>query len=279
MKHLALLTRVFAFFIGALAVHAQNNPPLPPGAKLVPVRNLAVCFLYAPSTPDLYFQDARGEYTPLKIDTSRFGSWNVIPDTDTLELFTKVITPEMRTVDPVTKRETVQPAIITYKFAQTWTLPPGKDSLRKLYYYNADGTVAQRDFGTSHERHGAHHARVINLLNQTIAVRFDEQKAMINAGQELVLEVASPLGNFGFQYGLEQEGTTPYVSPLKKLSFRRPQQRLTVIVGYLPIVESTDGRTSKITGYAPNALRFYEDIDRLPPPPAPVVVMPRLAQR
>ncbi|MBC8038918.1 MAG: hypothetical protein H7Y06_00060 [Opitutaceae bacterium] len=161
---------------------------------------------------------------------------------------------------------------------QTWVLPPGKDSIRKLYYYGSDGQVRQREFTTSVELHGPFHARVLNLLDQSVAVRFDEQKAMINAGQEITLKVASPEGSFGFQYGLEQAGTTPYISPLKKLSFRRPQQRLTVIVGYLPSTETGEGGTSKTT-YVPNALRFYEDVDRLPSIPDPVVVMPHLARR
>ncbi len=258
----------------AASVSAQSAE-VPPGAKKVPVRNLAVCFLYAPNVPELYYLDAKNQYTQLKIDTVRFSSTNIIPDTASLDLYRRKETPP--TNGSVSANPTAStPPVVSYELAQTWTLTPGKESIQRLYYYNADGQVQHTDWNVSPESHGPMQARVMNLLNKPLAIRFDTQQSIIGAGQQSILTAAQASKvSFGFQYGLERPDSPPFVSPLKILSFRRPQQRLTIIFSYVPSLDTGSSGSGKIAGYIPQDLRFYEDTDRIPTPPAPVIVLPK----
>ncbi|MFA6286173.1 MAG: hypothetical protein WC661_02215 [Opitutaceae bacterium] len=273
--HFRLLASIFALGLSLLAPSSraqESHAPLPPGAKEVKLRNLSVCFVLSPTVPELYFLDAQGEYKPLQIDTVRFGTWNTIPEGATLAIFRKEETRETRKVDPVTRQVVVTPAKITYLPVQTWTLPPGTDAVRKLFYRGQDGAVREHAFAPGADVHGALQARVMNLLAQPVAFRFNDQKRILNPGAETVLTLGStPDEVFSFQYGLDNIGGGVYLDPVKNLRFRRAGLRLTVIFGYVPITEG-DGASERIIGYRPEALRFYDDVASIPKPPKPVIV-------
>lgn len=267
MKALRLLSFAFVL-IGATAdSFAQSGATsLPPGAKEVPVRNLAVCFLFAPTTPELYFKDAHGKYQRLLIDTTRFETWNVVPATATLELFKK------KAAAADTTEKTV------YETALTWPMPEGADSVRKLYYYGAKGETLSRDFPTGTETHKALQLRVINLLEQQALVRIGTlTKALAPKSEEIVTAASVPNERFGFQFGYQLSGEPAYVSPLNNFRFVRPHQRLTMILGYLPISEFSDSGASRIVRFDAGSLPFYEDTSRVPAPPKPVVITASLA--
>ena len=283
MKFTSVLLLGLTLFSLAAPVQAQPTQVPPPGAKKVAVRNLAVCFLYAPTVPELYYLDAKNQYTRLQIDTVRFSASNIIPDTASLDLYRRKETSPAKPVAgaPGGNPPAVSQPVATYELVQTWTLTPGKESIQRLYYYNADGQIQHIDWNVSPESHGPLQARVMNLLNKPLAIRFDSQKSIIEAGQQSILTAASASKvSFGFQYGLERPDAPPFISPLKILSFRRPQQRLTIIVSYVPSFDNSGGSgTGKILGFTPQDLRFYEDTDRIPQPPAPVIVLAKTALR
>lgn len=267
MKALRLLSFAFVLIGATAGSLAQSGAtPLPPGTKEVPMRNLAVCFLFAPSTPELYFKDAHGKYQRLLIDTTRFETWNIVPATTNLELFRK---------KPPAAESAGKP---TYESVLTWPMPEGTDSVRKLYYYGARGETLSRDFPTDAKTHKALQLRVINLLEQQALVRIGTlTKALAPKSEEIVTAAAVPNERFGFQFGYQLSGEPAYVSPLNNFRFVRPHQRLTMILGYLPITEESASGAPRIVRYDAGSLPFYEDTSRVPTPPKPVVVTASLA--
>ena len=274
---LSLLGCTLALGLSSTPLHAQSKPApqtqLPPGAKRIPQRNFAVCLLFAPTTPELYFRNAHGDYHQLQIDTISFDTWNIIPAAETLEIFKKTETLEVRATDPVTKKEVVvTPAKTTYTLAKTWTLPPGTTDIRKLYYYSANGQVLEYNFTTATETHGIFQTRIINLLTMPVGVRIDAMKQILSPGADITMGVATaPEVPFIFEYGIE---TPPFVAPTKKLRFHSPQQRLTIIMGYSPFEEFNEVGRPIGVGYNLDAIRFFEEVDKLPEPPKPVIVYP-----
>jgi len=269
-------TLAIGLLAALLPLHAQTTPAsrtsLQSDAKEVPQRNLAVCFLLAPTVPELYFRDAYGNYQLLKIDIASFNTWNVIPARPTLEIFQKNETSESKTTDPVTRKVVVTPARITFNLTKTWKIPSGTTDIRKLFYYAANGQVLEYNFATAADTHGAYQARVINLAAQRVMLRLENQKQMLAASAETTLTVATaPEQVFRFQYGIEIPDSTPYISPIKRLRFHKPQERLTIIIGYLPVTEMSDDGTRKVIRYDTDDIRFFEEVNKLPKPPKPVL--------
>ena len=261
---------------GPLAAQPESRQPLPPGAREIAMRNFAVCFLFAPNVPEIYFRTPTGEYNRLQIDTVRFSAWNVIPATNSLELYRRIITPPTKSLDPKKNIEVLSPEKISYELAQTWELRPGLEPLRRLFYYSSNGAIQQFDFESNATIHGPLHARVINLLSQQAGVIVGKERQMVGPGREVILKAPSALNEvFGFQYALEQPDRPAYVSPLQNLRFSKPEQRLTILLGYMPVTHTSDTGVTRIIGYNPDAIRFHENLSQLPPAPKPVIIMPR----
>jgi len=276
--HSVLSLAWFALALGLLitppSLHAQSaaghRSPAPPAANERPQRNFAVCMLFAPKIPELYFRDANRNYQRLRIDTISFDTWNVIPANSTVEVFQKTETPEVRKTDPVTQKEVVvTPAKTTYTIAKTWTIPPGTSDIRKLFYYDSNGKMLEYNFATAAETHDVFQARVINLLTQPVAIRFDTTQKILAPSADITLKVATaPEVPFIFQYGISPPDAPPFVAPTKKLRFHSPKQRLTIIIGYCPFEEfDVSGKHVIGTNYILDAIRFFEDVDKLPKPP------------
>jgi hypothetical protein len=257
-----LLAITFLLTAGVLQAQSTTNGTDPKNG--IPVRNLGVCFLNAASTPDIYFKDALGEYKPLQIDTTRFDNWNIVPASTQLQLYKKIPTPPATGATPEDKP--------TYEPVQTWTLPEGTDSIRKLYYYGSQGQVNQMNFPVDAESHGAMQIKIFNLLDSPAMIRLDKQQQIIPPGEQIVLTAASALEErFQYQFAFQADSEPSYISPSINLRFVTPTQRMTVIIGYLPVTDQPNSRNTGPNRYEANSIRFYEDIARLPAPAEPVI--------
>lgn len=203
--------------------------------------------------------------------TTRFGSWCDIPAISPLPIYRRGYERERVVIDPKTKERVVIPSKTTYAQIDAWELPTGLDPVRKLYYFDARGAVAQRVFTDTLGSHGARQARVFNLLAHSGGVRFGATRKVLPPGTEALIDIgAEPDTIFGFQFGIEN-GAESYISPEKNLRLRGDRQRLTVVLAYRPVVEGTkqneysseETQAGKIT-YVPEALRIYENVDRPP---------------
>jgi hypothetical protein len=251
MKFSFLSHGLLAMALGLTGLHAQSN------LKPKPIRNLAVCFLYAPTVPELYYRDINDDYQRLQVDTARFETWNVIPATTTLPLYKKVV------VEGSDKPK--------FEVVQTWTLPPGQNNIRKLYYYNSAGRVLNIDLKTEEPLHNPLQAKVINLLESEAQVRVGNSTQVIAPNGEAVYTAASaPDERFNFQFAFRNSNGSPHLSPAKRLRFVTPTQRATILLGYMPIGSGEDGSESTSFRYEPRDMSFYEIVTKLPPaPPSP----------
>lgn len=264
--------------LASSSLRAQKTQPIPQGAKEVPVRNLAVCFLFATTTPEIYYKDAKEDYQPLRIDTARFESWNQIPAGTELILYRKL--PPLPPSGPATSASPAptigtQPPTVKPKYEpiQTWILPGGTESIRKLYYYSSSGQVQQLTFKCVPESHSALQIRTINLLEDPAIIQVGERTTTIRAGEENIMQAASTADDrFNFRFGYQPTNGQSYASPLIYLQFVAPTQRLTTILGYSPV---TDPLTSNVLRYDASAIRFYEDVASLPATPKPAIVYPK----
>jgi len=252
-------------------LHAKTTPAsrtiLTSGVKEVPQRNFAVCLVMAPTLPELYFRNSRGDYQRLQIDNTSFNNWNVIPALPSLDVFNKTETLESSIIDAVTKKVVVTPAKVTYNPVASWTLPPGTADIRKLFYYDSGGKVLEYNMLAVAD-HAAFQVRVINLLTQPATICFDDNKQLLAAQAETIITAArAPEQVFRFQYSVEIPAAAPFVAATKKLRFHSPQQRLTTIIGYCPVMELDEsGKEMVVKSYAIDAIRFFEELDKLPKP-------------
>jgi len=212
-----------------------------------PVRKLAVCFLNASNTPEIYFKDAAGDYQQLRIDTVRFQSWNTIPANDKLTLHKRVPDPEAESSGEPKFR---------YEAVQTWSLPEGTDDIRRLLYYQSNGEVGQITFPAGADSHGPMQAKIFNLLDSDVIVRLGGQRQKISSRSDVVLTATSSMDErFIYQFAYQPKDAPSYASPPTKLRFVTPTQRMTIVIGYLPVESESNPGAIR---YEAASIRFYE---------------------
>jgi hypothetical protein len=240
--YLIFILNAFVFLAGTLQASAQQNREAP-----LPERQVSICYLYARSTPELYFKTNNGTYEQLKIDTVRFSNWNDIPALQSLPLYQQGRDPET--------------GAVIYAPVMSLGLPAGDAPVRILFYFTDEGKVQRVIFSEEATTHTAGQVLAINLLDVPSAVSLAGKKEVIRPKKTHVFDVeAQPNERFPLVYAYQLPGQSPYVSGEQRLRFFDGNSRGTLLLAYVPVDRVLEDAETTEIGFEVRYLFFLEDL-------------------
>lgn len=251
-KFLSLITVAVALVASSL--NAQNAR----GEEEVPTRDLSVTYVFSPRTPNVFYRDKEGEYRELRIGRYKFGPKQEIVAGENLTLYSKGR-------DPETGKELMVPR-------RTYALPAGQEPVKLLFYFDGEGNTDSVMIPHSSSAHPALTVRVVNLLQNTAAVRIGEDGVVVPpGGADLIKPNVANRERFYVQYAIRRGDQPDFVSGKKRIRFIRPNQRLTLVLGYKPVYDTgentnnpeAEGQTT-LSRYQPADLLFFDLIEDSP---------------
>lgn len=219
-----------------------------PGEAPVETMEVAITLLSSQELPELFYRDLLGNYLPVEYSTFVRGRPMEVAQGGKFVFYAEQID------------EKGEPVMVPVR---SMDMPRSPKALI-TFFRNKKGELGQRVVDDSAGAYGANTVRLVNTMEHPVLVNCGGSKLNLKAGEaNTVTPTRFDKIKFDFQYAWLGEGDSGnYLSPLKYLRFKRPEQRLLVLFTYLD--QGHVDSEGLGHGAKPVAYRLYDTVELNP---------------